>query len=62
MTLKVPFNTKARIVVTPKELETLKINNTAFSAYQKANEVSVIDNTYVLLGSGAYTIEYKKAE
>ena len=60
MNLEVPFNTKARVVLTPKELQSLKINGVAFEAFQKENGTQIIDNSIVLLGSGQYQMEYVK--
>ncbi|GIZ09491.1 alpha-rhamnosidase [Flavobacterium sp. UMI-01] len=60
MNLEVPFNTKAQLVLTPKELQTLKINGVAFEAFQKENKVVLINKSTVVLGSGKYSISYVK--
>ncbi len=38
MTLEVPFNTKAKIILTQKEFESLKINGIFFKEFQKENK------------------------
>ncbi|WP_139956572.1 alpha-L-rhamnosidase [Flavicella sediminum] len=60
MNLEVPFNTKAQVVLTNKELETLKINGESFQTYQKENKVEIVDDSGILLGSGVYHFEYLK--
>ena len=60
MNLEVPFNTKARLVLTKQELESLKINGVDFVRFQNENKTSVVDESTVLLGSGKYLIEYLK--
>jgi alpha-L-rhamnosidase len=60
MDLEVPFNTNAKIVLTPQEFESLKINGESFDTFQKENQSDVVDNSTVVLGSGNYKIEYIK--
>jgi alpha-L-rhamnosidase len=55
--LEVPFNTKAKIILNKKELESLIINNDSFS---DKNQGVITDETNVVLGSGKYKIEYQK--
>ena len=57
MNLTVPFNTKARITINEKQLESLKINGVSFTNFQKDNKTE-IRNSEVVLGSGKYSIEY----
>ena len=61
MNLKVPFNTNAKLDLTEKEYESLKINNEAFSEFQNENYSEVLDDNTVILGSGDYKIEYIKS-
>ncbi|WP_298763488.1 alpha-L-rhamnosidase [uncultured Polaribacter sp.] len=49
MNLEVPFNTKAKIILNQKELETLQINDASFG-----------DKKEMILGSGNYKISYQK--
>jgi len=60
MNLEVPFNTKAKVMLTSSELASLKINGTDFETFQKDNSIEVIDNSTVILGSGKYLLEYLK--
>ncbi len=62
MTLEVPFNTKAKIILTQKELESLKINGVSFKDFQKENKSQTVYNSTLVLGSGKYTIEYFKSK
>jgi alpha-L-rhamnosidase len=61
MNLKVPFNTKAKLVLSSKELKSLKINGKKWRKFQKQNQTK-INEKYLLLGSGNYLIEYQKTE
>ena len=58
--LKVPFNTKAKLILNAKELKSLKINNMEFHKFKKTYKLELVDQTSVLLGSGNYKIAYKK--
>jgi alpha-L-rhamnosidase len=59
MNLHVPFNTKAKLVVSSSELESLKINGRFLEDFQ--NEITLeIKEEAVVLGSGKYKIEYLK--
>ncbi|WP_282135207.1 alpha-L-rhamnosidase [Seonamhaeicola maritimus] len=60
MKLEVPFNTKAMVVLAPKELETLKINGESLEEFQKSNE-AIKEASNVILGSGVYQVQYLKA-
>lgn len=62
MNLKVPFNTKAKVILSPVELQSLKINGKTWEEFQKANKTITIDNSILILGSGAYQIEYVKSK
>lgn len=57
MKLEVPFNTKARLILTSKEQESLKINGESLELFQKSYEV-VKDDFNVILGSGVYNVQY----
>lgn len=59
MNLVVPFNTKAKLILTRSELESLKINGQSVEEFRKQNTLEIIDNT-VIIGSGQYQIEYSK--
>lgn len=61
MNLEVPFNTKARVAISEKERESLKINGMAWPEFQKSNNMKISKNSEVLLGSGDYRIEYEKS-
>lgn len=60
MNLKVPFNTKAKVVLSLTELQSLKINGETWEQFQKTNKTVIIDNSILSLGSGAYQIEFIK--
>ncbi|WP_372775088.1 family 78 glycoside hydrolase catalytic domain [Mangrovibacterium sp.] len=60
MNLEVPFNTKARLVLSAEELESLKINGESWTAYQLKHMVESIGQSVVVLGSGKYKIQYLK--
>jgi alpha-L-rhamnosidase len=59
MNLEVPFNTKAKLILTSSELESLKINGQSVQDYKKQNTLEIIESA-VLIGSGKYQIEYSK--
>ncbi|WP_418262515.1 family 78 glycoside hydrolase catalytic domain [Flavobacterium faecale] len=61
MTLEVPFNTKARLVLSTEELKSLKINGEKWGKFQQQNQTKIGDK-YFVLGSGNYSIEYPKTE
>jgi len=58
--LKVPFNTKALLLLNKEELKSLRINNEAFEDFKKTYAYEMIDNTSIFLGSGDYVIQYVK--
>lgn len=58
MDLKVPFNTKARLMLSTEELKSLKINGGTWEQFQKKNKTEIINNSVLVLGSGNYHIEY----
>lgn len=60
MKLKVPFNTKARLVLTQSEFKSLTINGQAFNDYKTKTDIEVIDDNTVVIGSGNYQITYTK--
>jgi alpha-L-rhamnosidase len=59
MNLKVPFNTKAKVILTKKEMESLLINGVKWEEFRKGHQMKVIDDTTIILGSGVYQIEFK---
>ncbi len=59
MNLEVPFNTKARIILTSSELESLEINGDPISEFKENNTIEITDGV-VILGSGEYQIKYLK--
>ncbi|WP_405290888.1 alpha-L-rhamnosidase [Algibacter sp. Ld11] len=59
MTLKVPFNTKAKLILDSDELESFKINRETLKEFQKNQKVDQEENN-VILGSGEFTIQYAK--
>lgn len=62
MNLVVPFNTKAKLVLTPEEVETLKINGAALKDFNNVKRVVLEDNYLVNIGSGDYFIEFVKKQ
>ena len=60
MTLEIPFNTEANLVLNQSELESLTINGESFKDFQKNNKSGSLQGTNVILGSGHYKIQYKK--
>jgi alpha-L-rhamnosidase len=59
MNLIVPFNTQARVLLIPSELESLEINGMTISKFKQNNTVEIQDDM-IILGSGKYQIEYVK--
>jgi alpha-L-rhamnosidase len=55
----VPFNTKAKLVLTKSEMETLKINGLTCTDFQKKHNAKLVGNSTLLVGSGRYKIEYE---
>ena len=60
MNLDVPFNTKAKIVLTENELKSIQINGNSIEDFKKQNALKVIEGA-VILGSGKYDITYIKS-
>ena len=60
MELKVPFNTKAKLILSEEEFESLVINEKTSKAEQKSYKFEVLDGTNAILGSGTYAIKYIK--
>lgn len=61
MNLEVPFNTKAKILVTASEFKSLKINGQSLEDF-KTQYIIDIEEGAVVIGSGNYTIEYSKLQ
>ena len=59
MNLKVPFNTKAKVLLTKNELKSIQINGESFNQFKKENKVEV-NKESIIIGSGNYNIEYVK--
>ena len=59
MNLEVPFNTKAKVLLSKDEVNSLKINGKVLNNFKKSNQVEVQEES-VLLGSGNYKLEYVK--
>lgn len=59
MQLEVPFNTKAKLVLTKSEMETLKINGLTCTDFQKKYNANLVGNSILMIGSGGYEIEYE---
>jgi alpha-L-rhamnosidase len=62
MNLEVPFNTMARLVLTKKESESLKINGRSFADFPASTMEIFNDSHHLKLGSGKYQIEFLKDE
>ena len=58
MSLHVPFNTRAKIVLSEEELRTLRINGENWSSFQNKKIVEQADNVVLSVGSGMYKLEY----
>ena len=58
MNLTIPFNTKAKVVLTPTKLKSLKINGATWAQFQKTHKAAIMEDSVLSLGSGAYRIEY----
>ena len=59
MNLEVPFNTKAKLLVTASEFESLEINGKSIEGLRKQNALEITEGA-VILGSGQYTLNYSK--
>ncbi len=59
MNLEVPFNTKAKVMVTTSEFESLQINGLSVEDFKKQNTIEITEGA-VIIGSGNYKIEYSK--
>ncbi|CDF79929.1 alpha-L-rhamnosidase (GH78) [Formosa agariphila KMM 3901] len=60
MTLEIPFNTEANLVLNQAELESLIINGKTFQNLQKNTKSVTLQGSNVILGSGKYKILYNK--
>jgi alpha-L-rhamnosidase len=60
MNLQIPFNTTGHIILTKKEVKSLRINGDKWEKFRKIHENASINNSTIILGSGAYQIEYLK--
>lgn len=61
LNLSVPFNTKARIILSEGEKETLKINGEKLEEFQRNRKAEIRAKSELVLGSGDYLIEYVKS-
>jgi alpha-L-rhamnosidase len=61
MTLKVPFNTKAKLILSKTEFESVQINGVSFNSFQNENDIEIIEESNIVLGSGTYEVTYKKS-
>ena len=61
MDLQVPFNTKAILVLSAEELESLTINGNSFESSKDEFNLKVEEGSNVILSSGNYNIEYLKS-
>ncbi|WP_245940249.1 alpha-L-rhamnosidase [Seonamhaeicola aphaedonensis] len=61
MNLKVPFNTKAKLVLSQEELESLVINGKSFADAKSEYNLEIEENSNVIIGSGDYEITYSKS-
>lgn len=59
MKLEVPFNTKAKVLLSDNELKSLKINGESLEDFKKENTTEIVEKSLVL-GSGKYQVEYAK--
>ena len=60
MNLEVPFNTKAKLVLSSCEMQKLKINDLSWNDFKMKNASELLDGSTIVLGSGVYEIEYVK--
>jgi len=60
MNLKVPFNTKARVILTKKEIESLVINGEEWKDFRMKKHSIIIGDSTIVLGSGIYQIKYDR--
>lgn len=58
MNLEIPFNTKGEVILSEHALKSLNINGVPFKVFQDLQDVQVIDNTTLRLGSGNYILKY----
>ena len=61
MTLEVPFNTKAKLILSKTEFESVQINGVSFNSFQNENDIEIIEESNIVLGSGTYEVTYKKS-
>ena len=59
MTINIPFNTMAHVILSQKEIATLSVNGMPYKAFQQQYNTSILDGA-LLLGSGQYTLMYEK--
>ena len=52
MNLKVPFNTKARVILSIEELKSLKINGDTLEKFQKTNKAEIINSSVLVFRFG----------
>ena len=60
MNLKVPFNTRAKLILTQTELKSLRINGKPVDDFESQKPLEILSNSTIVLGSGDYEIKYIK--
>ncbi len=59
MHLEVPFNTRANVVLSDHQMNTLRINGMSLADFEKKHNL-ILAKGNLLLGSGAYVLTYKR--
>ena len=62
MDIEVPFNTHAKLVLEENEMKSIKIEGMSLEEFNKSHQIKSIADTYLVLGSGHYQIQYKRNE
>ena len=58
MNLKVPFNTRAKLVLSEEEFQSLEINGQTLETYKLEQDIGISEETTLIIGSGDYVIQY----
>ncbi|WP_200979964.1 family 78 glycoside hydrolase catalytic domain [Echinicola sp. 20G] len=61
MSLTVPFNTKAKVILSEEEFSTLTVNGEKGDDFLNRHKGAVKSNSELVLGSGSYQLSYCKA-